>query len=165
MCKKNNILVINEKEKESGSTIAIRDFERISMDARGNLQWKLFAGETYYYLNEDKTILYDLKVEQYEKGKIKSNIKAEKGEIKKKENKIFAWGNIYIRTVDGKVLEAEEIEMNTEENTLRSDKRVVVRTAGTVLRGLGLEADNNLNKIKILKPEGISSGSENPLKK
>lgn len=164
LCKKDTALVVHEKEKESGSTISIRNFERISLDSKGKLQWKLFADETYYFLNDDKTVLYDIKVDQYELGKIKANIKADKGEIRKKENKIYAWGNIYMKSVDGKILEAEEIEMNTEENILRSEKRVTIRTAGTVLRGVGLIADNNLSKFKILKPEGISSGSTNPLK-
>lgn len=163
-CKKENVLKVDDKEKVSGSTISIKNFERVSVDSKGVVQWKLNAGETYYFLSDDKTILYDIKMEQYEKGKIKANIKADRGEIKKKENKIYAWGNIYIKTTDGKILEGEEIQMDTDANTLYSDKKVQIKTAGTTIRGVGLIADNNLNKFKILKPEGVSVGSSTPLK-
>ncbi len=70
-----------------------------------------------------------------------------------------------MKSTDGKILEAEEVEMNTETNTLQSDKKVLIRTSGTVIRGVGLIADNSLNKYKILKPEGITSGGKNPLEK
>ena len=34
---------------------------------------------------------------------------------------------------------------------------------GTTIHGIGMEADNGLNKVKILKPAGVSS--DNPLEK
>ena len=70
-----------------------------------------------------------------------------------------------MKSTDGKILEAEEIAMNTETNILSSDKKVLIKSSGTVVRGVGLIADNSLNKYKILKPEGITSGGSNPLEK
>ena len=106
-----------------------------------------------------------MNVEQFENGKIKSKIKADKGIINKKENKINASGNIYVKTIEGKILEAEELEMDTETNTVTSDKRVIIKSDGTTIKGVGLIAENGLNKFKILKPEGFSSSGSNPLKK
>ena len=164
-CKKDSTIRVDEVEKEHGSTITIKNFQRTAIDSKGNLLWKLNAEETYYFKKNDRSILYNIQVEQYENGKIKSKIKADKGEILKKENLIKAFGNIYMKSTDGKILEAEEIEMNTETNTLSSDKKVLIKSAGTVIRGVGLIADNSLNKYKILKPEGITSGGSNPLEK
>ena len=164
-CKKDTTIRVNEVEKEHGSTITIKNFQRTAIDSKGNLLWKLNAEETYYFKKNDRSILYNIQVEQYENGKIKSKIKADKGEILKKENLIKAFGNIYMKSTDGKILEAEEIEMNTETNTLSSDKKVLIKSSGTVIRGVGLIADNSLNKYKILKPEGITSGGSNPLEK
>jgi LPS export ABC transporter protein LptC len=164
-CKNNKTLRIEEIEKENGSTISIRNFERISINNQGKLLWKLNAKETFYFNKTDISILYDMDVEQYENGKIKSKIKADKGIINKKENKINASGNIFIKTTEGKILEAEELEMDTETNTVTSDKRVIIKSDGTTIKGVGLIAENGLNKFKILKPEGLSSSGSNPLKK
>ena len=164
-CKNNKTLRIEEIEKENGSTISIRNFERISINNQGKLLWKLNARETFYFNRTDISILYDMNVEQFENGKIKSKIKADKGIINKKENKINALGNIFVKTVEGKILEAEELEMDTETNTITSDKRVIIKSDGTIIKGIGLIAENGLNKFKILKPEGFSSSGSNPLKK
>jgi LPS export ABC transporter protein LptC len=164
-CKNNKSLKIEEIEKENGSTISIRNFERMSINDQGKLLWKLNAKETFYFNKTDISILYDMNVEQFENGKIKSKIKADKGIINKKENKINASGNIYVKTTEGKILEAEELEMDTETNTVTSDKRVIIKSDGTTIKGVGLIAENGLNKFKILKPEGISSSGSNPLKK
>ena len=164
-CKKDTTIRVDEVEKEHGSTITIKNFQRTAIDSKGNLLWKLNAEETYYFKKNDKSILYNIEVEQFENGKIKAKIKADKGEILKKENIIKAFGNIYMKSTDGKILEAEEISMNTETNILSSDKKVLIKSSGTVVRGVGLIADNSLNKYKILKPEGITSGGSNPLEK
>ena len=164
-CKNNKSLRIEEIEKENGSTISIRNFERMSINDQGKLLWKLNAKETFYFNKTDISILYDMNVEQFENGKIKSKIKADKGKINKKENKIYASGNIYVKTIEGKILEAEELEMDTETNTVTSDKRVIIKSDGTTIKGVGLIAENGLNKFKILKPEGFSSSGSNPLKK
>jgi hypothetical protein len=55
--------------------------------------------------------------------------------------------------------------MDTETNTVTSDKRVIIKSDGTTIKGVGLIAENGLNKFKILKPEGFSSSGSNPLKK
>lgn len=165
VCKNNKSKKVEEIEKEIGSTITIRNFERTSISKDGKLLWKLIAKETYYFNSTDISILYDMDIEQYENGKIKSKIKADKGIINKKENKVHATGNIYVKTTEGKILEAEELEMDTESNIVTSDKRVKIQADGTTIRGIGLRAENGLNKFKILKPEAITSPGSNPLKK
>ena len=45
-CKNNKSLRIEEVEKENGSTISIRNFERMSINNQGKLLWKLNAKET-----------------------------------------------------------------------------------------------------------------------
>ncbi len=164
-CKNNKSKKVEEVDREIGSTITIRDFERTSINKDGKLLWKLNAKETYYFNKTDISILYHMNVDQFENGKIKSKIKADKGIISKKENKIKALGNIYIKTTEGKILEAEELEMDTETNTVTSDKHVKIISDGTVIKGIGLIAENGLNKFKILKPEAITSQGSNPLKK
>lgn len=146
-----------------GSTIAIRDYLRYAYDNEGKLKWKLKASETYYFQKEAKTILLNIYAEQYEDKKIKAKLWAKKGEILQDSNLLKIEGEIKIITNDGKTILAEELVFNTDEQILRSEKNVTIQTKGTTIQGVGLEADKNIDKYKILKPKGISVG-ENPLK-
>lgn len=162
-CKKNFTTQV-DSPKEQGSTITLRNFSRDAIDLEGNLKWRLFAKETFYFEKESKTILYDVFVEQFEKGKVKASIKADKGEILQANGLMKVYGNILLKTGDGKILETEELLYNTQEETIRSDKRIKIISQGTIIRGIGLEADKGLDKYKILKPEAVTF-SGNPLRK
>lgn len=70
-CKKVNYERV-EKERESGSSISIRNFKREAYDSSGQLQWELRANESFVYVNENKTTFYDIDFDQYEGGKFKS---------------------------------------------------------------------------------------------
>lgn len=161
-CKKVQTLKI-EKDKFENSDIVLKDYLRYAYDNEGNLKWKLQAKETYYFQKESKTILLDIYSEQYENQKIKAKLRAQRGEIHQSENLMKLEGEVQIVTSDGKILETEELIYNTDEQILRSTQKVKIKTKGTTITGIGLEADKNIDKYKILKPIGISVG-DNPLK-
>ena len=152
-----------ENERESGSTISLRNFKRDSFNEKGELLWNLKAQEAFVYVNENKSIFYGLDFDQYEKGKIKSKLSGDRGEINQKEKKLIVSGNIDLVAEDSRHLKAEELVYDIENETLVSDKPVNITLKGTTIRGVGLEADKALNKVKILKPAGVSS--DNPLEK
>jgi LPS export ABC transporter protein LptC len=162
-CKKQKALQVGDEDKEKGATITIRNFNRVSLDSKGELNWELKANETYYFLKEDKTVFYGVEFDQYEKKKLKTKVKADKGELFKKEDKVFLWGNIFVKTTDGKILEADEAVLDNQSSTLTSEGKVVIKSGGTVIRGTGLEADNKLNKFTVLKPDAISYDGINPI--
>ena len=163
MCKKETAIKI-EKEKESGSTISLRNFTRDSFDQDGVIVWKLKAEESFVFFEENRTVFYSLIFDQFEKGKLDSTLKGDRGEVNHTTKKLNVKGNIFLITTDKKTLEAEELLYNIEDKTLVSEKAVVVTTGGTVIRGVGLRADKNLNKVTILKPTAISREG-NPLEK
>jgi lipopolysaccharide export system protein LptC len=72
-------------------------------------------------------------------------------------------GNIDLITEDSRHLKAEELTYNLESETLNTGKPVTIIMKGTTIHGIGMEADKGLNKVKILKPAGVSS--DNPLEK
>lgn len=159
-CKKNNSLRI-ENERESGSTITIRNFTRDSFNTKGDLVWKIKSEEAFVYLKENKSIFYKLDFDQFEKGKIKSELKSDRGEINHQTKKLHLNGNIHLITDDKKHLKTEELNYDLNEEKLNTDKEVLILMKGTTIRGLGLEADKGLNSIKILKP--IGNSTENPV--
>ncbi|MBP9888585.1 MAG: LPS export ABC transporter periplasmic protein LptC [Leptospiraceae bacterium] len=161
-CKKENSLRI-ENERESGSTVSLRNFKRDAFNEKGELIWILKAKEAFVYANTNKSIFYGLDFDQYDKGKVNSRLKSDRGEIDQKEKKLVLSGNIDLITDDSKHLKAEELTYDLESEQLNTDKPVTILMKGTTIRGVGLEADKGLNKVKILKPAGVSS--DNPLEK
>lgn len=161
-CKKENSLRI-ENERESGSTISLRNFKRDAFNDKGELIWKLNAKEAFVYADTNKSIFYGLNFDQYDKGKVNSKLKSDRGEIDQKAKKLVLNGNIDLITDDSKHLKAEELTYDLETEQLNTDKPVTILMKGTTIRGVGLEADKGLNKVKILKPAGVSS--DNPLEK
>lgn len=161
-CKKNNSIRI-ENEKESGSTISLRNFKRDAFDAKGKLLWILKSEEAFVYVKENKSIFYKLDFDEYKDGKISSELKSDRGEIDQKEKKLTLKGNIILTTADKKVLLTEELFYDLNEEKLHTDKEVKILMKGTSIRGIGLSADKGLNSISIFKPIGTSS--DNPISK
>jgi LPS export ABC transporter protein LptC len=161
-CKKENSLRI-ENERESGSTISLRNFTRDAFNEKGDLIWKLKAEEAFVYVNDNKSIFYGLDFDQYEQGKVKSKLTGDRAEINQKEKTLVVNGNIDLIAEDSRHLKAEELFYDLEKETLHTDKPVTIIMKGTTIRGVGMEADKGLNKVKILKPDGVSS--DNPLEK
>ncbi|MBM9498916.1 LPS export ABC transporter periplasmic protein LptC [Leptospira sp. 201903071] len=162
-CKKKNYERV-EKERESGASISIRNFKREAYDQDGKLQWELKAQESYVYVNENKTIFYNIDFDQFENGKFKSKLLGEKGEINHKTRLMKLEGKIFLRTDDNKILTAKQIEYNMDTKKLESNSEVTVSSDGTTIHGVGLRADKDLNKFTILKPSAITQGGTNPLK-
>ncbi|MDV6236971.1 LPS export ABC transporter periplasmic protein LptC [Leptospira ellisii] len=162
-CKKTNYERV-EKERESGASVSIRNFKRTAYDQEGKLQWELKAEESYVYVNENKTIFYNIDFDQYEDGKFKSKLLGEKGEINHKTRLMTLEGKIYLRTNDDKTLNARAMEYNMDTKKLVSDSEVTVSSDGTTIHGVGLRADKDLNKFTILRPSAVTQGGTNPLK-
>lgn len=156
-CKKIPIKRI-DNERESGSTVTLHNFQRDAFNDSGVLQWRLSAKEAYLFLEENKTVVYSMILDQYEKGEYKSKIIADKGELNHKEKKVKLNGNINVKTSDKELL-AEELFYDLEGESLESDKKVTIITDTLTLKGQGLSADKNLSKFTIKKPEGISHGN------
>jgi LPS export ABC transporter protein LptC len=161
-CKKVQSLRI-ENEKESGSTITLRNFKRDGFNEKGELQWKLNAEEAFVYVKENKSIFYKVDFDQYDKGKIKSEVKSDRAEIDQGNKKLTLFGNVDLLTEDKKHLQTEELQYDLNDEKLFTNKEVKIQLKGTTIEGEGLEADKGLNSIKILKPKAVSS--ENPLEK
>ncbi|MBE7411302.1 MAG: LPS export ABC transporter periplasmic protein LptC [Leptospiraceae bacterium] len=163
LCKKDKGIKI-ESERESGSTISLRNFTRDSFDKDGVKISKLTAEESFIFFDENRTVFYSLVFDQFKDGKFESSLKGDRGEVNHTTKKLNVNGNIVLNTVDHKRLEAEELLYDIDEQTLVSDKSVIVNSRGTTIRGIGLRADKNLNKVTILKPTAISKEG-NPLEK
>jgi LPS export ABC transporter protein LptC len=163
-CNKNTALRI-DKEKESGSQISLRKFSRISYNEEGKKQWKLNADESFIYPKEDKTIFYGLDFNQYDGGKLTSELSSDRGEVNHTTKKLNLNGNIFLITPDRKSLKTQTLEYDINTEELTTDDDVKIYSSGTFIAGKGLRAKKALNQFTVLKPTAITQGGENPFKK
>jgi LPS export ABC transporter protein LptC len=162
-CNKKPALRI-EEERESGSTVSLRNFIRESYKEDGSLQWRIISDEAFVYTEKLLTIFYNVNFEQFEKGKSKLKLKGDRAEVDNQNKKIAVQGHIVLITDDQKQLFAEEVLYDTESQKLTSDKDVEFISGETSVKGKGLLAEKSLNKVQIFKPYGITKGG-NPFKK
>ena len=163
-CKKNTAERILE-ERESGSTIVLRNYTRISYNEKGVMLSRLKANESYIYPTEKNTILYGIHYEQFDNGKFSNLVIGDRGTVNHTTKKLDLKGNVSVESKDKRVLKTESIFYDMEQKTIESNDKVTILTDSTKIEGIGLRADQNLNKYTILKPIGVTRGNANPLKK
>ncbi|TGK04238.1 LPS export ABC transporter periplasmic protein LptC [Leptospira langatensis] len=152
-----------EGEREQGSTVSFKNFQKDQYDENGTLLWKLKAEEAYLFSDKKMYILYGVDFDQYENGKFKSKITGDKGVINQSEKSMELQGNIFLRTDENRTLKAKSLHYNDETKELTSNEEVVINASGTYIRGVGLKADKDLNKFTIIRPTAITQGGANPL--
>lgn len=121
MQKENSLRI--ENERESGSTISLRNFTRDAFNEKGDLIWKLKAQEAFVYVNDNKSIFYGLDFDQYEKGIVKSKLTGDRAEIDQKAKTLVVNGNIDLITEDSRHLKAEELTYNLKAKRLTQISR------------------------------------------
>ncbi|WCL47908.1 LPS export ABC transporter periplasmic protein LptC [Leptospira sp. GIMC2001] len=163
-CSKKEIEKI-ESDKESGSTVALRKFERVYYDDNGVKEWRLIAKESYIFSEEDRTVFYDMQFFQFEEGKITSELESDWGEVNHTTKKLVLKGNIFLITPDKKSLKTEFLNYDLETQELTTDEEVQIYSSGTSIRGMGLRAKKDLNQFTIIRPTAVTRGGENPFKK
>jgi|GEM_PF-3693820 len=144
--------------------VSLRDFIRISYKEDAVLDWKLRAKESYIFPSENRTIIYEIDFEQYEKGTLQSRIIGKRGEINHSTKSVALEGRVDLVTYDGKRLQTENLNYDLENKTLKTDAEVIITSEGTTIRGKGLRGDRELNKFTILKPLAVTRGGTSPLK-
>nr|WP_244926668.1 LPS export ABC transporter periplasmic protein LptC [Leptospira wolffii] len=152
-----------EGEKEKGSTVSFKNFQKDQYDDAGTVLWKLKADEAYLFAKEKRYVLYGVDFDQYENGKFKSKLTGKKGDINQSKHLIVLEGDIVLRTVENRTLKAKSLQYNEETKELTSNEEVIIDANGTFIRGVGLRADKDLNKFTILRPSAITQGGANPL--
>ncbi len=152
-----------EGEREKGSTVSFKNFQKDQYDSDGVLLWKLKAEEAFLYSQEKRYVLYGVDFDQYENGKFKSKLTGKKGDINQSTKMMVLTGDIVLRTVEERTLRAKSLKYNDETKELSSDEEVVINANGTFIRGVGLRADKDLNKFTILRPSAVTQGGSNPL--
>jgi LPS export ABC transporter protein LptC len=102
---------------------------------------------------------------QYDGGKLTSELSSDRGEVNHSTKKLSLKGNIFLITPDKKSLKTQTLEYDINTEELTTDDDVKIYSSGTFISGKGLRAKKALNQFTVLKPTAITQGGENPFKK
>jgi len=98
----------------------------------------------------DTTLVFQFTVDFYdEKGEIVSTLVADSGVILKKTGDMIALGNVEVKTKEGAVLNTVELHWIEDRKKIVTEKEVVIKKEGKLLKGKGLISDPGLKHIEI----------------
>ena len=134
----------------------------IYMSQGGKMTSKLTAPIMKKYLQDSGKMIEfpnTIKVDFYkDSSKIESKLRADYANYIQEQNKFFLKGNVVVFTTKGDTLWCKEMYWDQATSKFHTDKEVVVKQHSPISKiyGLGLEANQDLTDIKIIKPQSNS---------
>lgn len=111
----------------------------------------IYAETLMVFEKEDSTLAKGVRIDFYdEKGKYQSTLTAQNGLVRQKLQKFAVWGNVVVVN-DSSRLETESLYWNPKSKLITTDDFVRLERNGDVVTGYGLEADNRLQSVRILR--------------
>lgn len=154
-------------KKDLGAAITERDSLPV-MDTRGVTTLVSDSGVTRYRVNTEEWLIFDRKSPSYwafEKGiylekfdslfQVEASIKADTAYHYDKERLWKLMGNVHIQNLKGEKFDTELLYWDQNKHKVYSDKRVRVEQPDQVIYAIGFESDEQLNKYRFFKTEGI----------
>jgi LPS export ABC transporter protein LptC len=154
----NDVKALNSKQGgiDIGKDVAIY------VSDNGKMSAKLMAPIMKKYLvDSGKMVEFPntIKVDFYKDSNIvDSKLSADYANFKQEENKIFLRGNVVVYNVQGDTLWCKEMFWDQNTGKFHTNKEVVVKQHSPISKiyGLGLEANQDLTDITIIKPQSNS---------
>lgn len=158
----NNINDVKALNDKSGGIDIGKDVA-IYMSEGGKMNAKLTAPiMKKYLLDSGKMVEFpnSIKVDFYKDSstKVESKLSADYANYVQEQNKFFLKGNVVVFNVKGDTLWCKEMYWEQATSTFHTDKEVVVKQHSPIAKiyGLGMEANQDLTDIKIIKPQSNS---------
>lgn len=128
---------------------------------KGIVKARLFAHE--YIKNDGARPPYTdlntrIRVEFYnDSGQLNNVVTADSCRIYDASGNVLTWGHVQILSTKGEKLNTEELIWNSEIEKIFTEKEVTITTGSEVLRGTGLEANQDFTWYRIMNPRGSVS--------
>ena len=127
-----------------GATIYLYD--------RGKVTAEIQADSIVKFEAMDSTVAFNLDVNSYDSlGKVETHVVGDSGIIREKTGELYIYGNVDVTTAEGSRLQSEYLYWDSDQELIKSDKFVRITKGQDVITGIGLESDEHLHRIRILK--------------
>jgi len=145
---------LDEKRKEQ-STVKFPDSiiekANIVLTSEGKREAVIDADTLIVFDKEDSTIAKNVKVDFYdENGIYRSTMTARDGLVRQKQQYITAWGDVVVASDSSRLL-TQSLKWDPLRKLILTDDFVELHRGRDVVTGYGMEADNKLENVRILR--------------
>jgi LPS export ABC transporter protein LptC len=148
------------REPEGAPTAMERPLQNPNEGMRGVALQNFRVGATRWVLHADTAAVFREKrrveaervqIEFFEDEKLVSTLTARRGILLQATDDLEARGNVLVRSTEGALLETEVLFWNHQDALIHTDEFVKITKGGSVLTGVGFEADPALEKVVLKK--------------
>jgi LPS export ABC transporter protein LptC len=134
----------------NGPKMEVNDMETLYSDS-ARVRVRLTAPKELEMENGDQKFPQGVYIEFYDKDGVKtSTLRSNKGIKKKSENLYNVTGNVVIKNLaKGETLNTEELNWNPTNKKVYTEKFVTIQTPEEILKGEGLDADEDFGHYQI----------------
>lgn len=127
----------------------------------GLLRAEIFA-DTTFFLDENTRV--EMRVVQgvffNAQGSKDATLTSARGTFLSRGSVLEAWGNVIVTSVDGRVLKSPMLRFDSQQNQITSDSAFVLTDPdGKEMRGIGFDADPNLNVVRVRRLQSGRGGT------
>jgi len=145
---------LEDKPKEQSTERipdSIIETANIVLMSEGRREAVINAARLIVFDQEDSTIATDVKVEFYdEKGVYRSTLTANEGLVRQKRQELTVRGDVIVIS-DSSRLETQSLKWDPIGKLITTDDFVKLNRGGDIVTGFGMEADNKLENVRILR--------------
>jgi len=121
------------------------------MTSNGKRQAVIVADTLYIFEKEDSTTADNIKIDFYsEQGEYQSTLTAKHGLVRQKAEAFSVWGDVVAKN-DSTRLETQSLHWSSQKNLIMTDDFVRLERRGDIISGYGMETDNKLEHVRILR--------------
>lgn len=119
---------------------------------RGRVTAEITADKIIKFDISDSTVAFNLSIDAFDSlGNLSTHLVGDSGIIRELSGQMDIYGNVVVITHDSSKLETEYLYWDSEANLIKTDLFVKITKKTDVITGIGLETDQNLQRIKILQ--------------
>ncbi len=126
---------------------------------QGEKQWEARAVRARIDQGRQKALAEQVSITYFQNGKAVSFAVAGQAEIDLSQYDLKASGGVRLRGLNGVVLISERLSWDNQSQMVSSDDKVSVLRGKSLLTGVGLRADRQLEKVEVLKDVQVSTAS------
>lgn len=131
-------------------TILFEGFRMVSTQGK-TTEWAFEARAAQIHEKINSAKAQDIKIVYWRDKEVISTLTAKRGLIKTDTQNMTAEEDVFMTSHDGVTIRTERLDWDQENELISTDLPVRVEREGSILTGIGMEADSELKNIKILK--------------
>ncbi|MFH1502879.1 MAG: LPS export ABC transporter periplasmic protein LptC [Candidatus Eisenbacteria bacterium] len=138
---------------EDGSVLPDQEIDgfTLTQTREGHKVWVLRADRALVFEDAGRVEMTTFRVDFFkESGDVRSTLTARNGLLLRRTNDMEAFGNVLLYAEDGTRLTTERLTWDERTGKIESDRFVRVVQGRDEFTGVGLEADPDLNNIRVL---------------